>query len=117
MKKSNKKQIILLDEPTASLDENNIELMLKTIRDLSSQGISFIISTHNDKIVEFSDTVYEIENCNLNKLNIKEQERSLGDVIDMHINKPKNIMYFRFKNFRLIVLLISICIFGLEQRK
>ncbi len=107
-----KKQIILLDEPTASLDENNIELLLKTIRDLSSQGISFIISTHNDKIVEFSDTVYEIENCNLNKLNINEQERSSGDVIDMHINKPKNIMYFRFKNFRLIVLLISICIFG-----
>ena len=39
--------ILVLDEPTASLDFGNQRLILETIRHLSDQGLSIILSTHH----------------------------------------------------------------------
>ena len=40
-------EIILLDEPTASLDPENADALEKTLFDLSSKGITIIVSTHD----------------------------------------------------------------------
>ncbi len=40
-------EIILLDEPTASLDPKNTELLEKTLDQLSAAGITLIVSTHD----------------------------------------------------------------------
>ena len=40
-------EMILLDEPTASLDPENADVLEQILRDLSSEGISIVISTHD----------------------------------------------------------------------
>lgn len=40
-------RIMLLDEPTASLDPENIQLLEKTLEQLEQQGITLVISTHD----------------------------------------------------------------------
>lgn len=39
--------IILLDEPTASLDPENMEVLEQTLDDLSLSGITLVVSTHD----------------------------------------------------------------------
>lgn len=43
-------QIIILDEPTSSLDYKNQELVLKTLGDLQNKGKTIIFSCHNPSI-------------------------------------------------------------------
>lgn len=43
-------KIILADEPTGSLDENNVKLVLDLLKDLNKKGLTVIIVTH-DKFV------------------------------------------------------------------
>jgi cobalt/nickel transport system ATP-binding protein len=40
-------EVILLDEPTASLDPQNVDALEKTLDELSSKGIAIIVSTHD----------------------------------------------------------------------
>ncbi len=47
-------RVLVLDEPTASLDSNETELLFQIIRDLKSHGIAIVFITH------FIDQVYEI---------------------------------------------------------
>ena len=47
-------RVLVLDEPTASLDANETELVFKIMRDLKSDGIAIVFITH------FIDQVYRI---------------------------------------------------------
>lgn len=47
-------KVLILDEPTSSLDENEVQLLFKLMRDLKSQGVGIIFITH------FLDQVYEV---------------------------------------------------------
>ncbi|RQW64749.1 sugar ABC transporter ATP-binding protein [Vibrio viridaestus] len=47
-------KVLILDEPTASLDTNEVKLLFRIMRELKAQGISLIFITH------FLDQVYEI---------------------------------------------------------
>ncbi|MBD7914596.1 sugar ABC transporter ATP-binding protein [Clostridium sp. Sa3CUN1] len=49
-----KAKILILDEPTASLDEKEVEKLFEIMRNLKSQGIGIIFVTH------FLDQVYEV---------------------------------------------------------
>jgi putative ABC transport system ATP-binding protein len=45
-------QLVLADEPTANLDGENAEILLKLMRDLNqNQGITFVFSTHDPRVV------------------------------------------------------------------
>lgn len=51
-------KLIVMDEPTSSLAKKEIEQLFKTIRDLQSEGVSFIFISHKlDEIFEISDEV------------------------------------------------------------
>jgi simple sugar transport system ATP-binding protein len=47
-------RVLVLDEPTASLDANETTLLFKIVRDLKARGIAIVFITH------FIDQVYEI---------------------------------------------------------
>ena len=47
-------RVLVLDEPTASLDANEVALLFKILRDLKARGIAIVFITH------FLDQVYQI---------------------------------------------------------
>ena len=47
--------IILADEPTASLDNENKKIVLNTLKELRNMGKTIIIVSHDDEVREFSD--------------------------------------------------------------
>ncbi|RJT91887.1 ATP-binding cassette domain-containing protein [Cryobacterium melibiosiphilum] len=53
-------QIVLADEPTASLDHGNSEMVIGALRDLADGGAAVVISTHDDRIIEASDGVVRL---------------------------------------------------------
>ena len=49
--------ILLYDEPTNNLDEDNIELVTKIIKDINNQGLSLIMVSHSsilDNIMKYN---------------------------------------------------------------
>lgn len=58
-----KPEVMLFDEPTASLDPANVELLEQTLKRLSDEGMTLLISTHDvdfawrwaERILVFSD--------------------------------------------------------------
>ena len=51
-------KVIILDEPTSSLTDREIELMFKTIRIMKSEGCSFIYITHKlSEVFEIADRI------------------------------------------------------------
>ena len=51
-------RLIIMDEPTSSLDSNETEHLFATIRDLKSKGVSIIYISHRmEEIFEICDTV------------------------------------------------------------
>ena len=52
-----KPSILLYDEPTNNLDDYNIELVTKIIKDINDQGLSLIMVSHNsilDNIAKYN---------------------------------------------------------------
>lgn len=56
-------EVLMLDEPTASLDEKTSEILIKNLIDFSKKrGISLVIITHNLKLAErYSERIIEVE--------------------------------------------------------
>ena len=54
-------EVILADEPTSDLDDENGELVLKLLKDLSRKGNKgLLIVTHDRETNEFADTAYRM---------------------------------------------------------
>ncbi len=60
-----KSKIILADEPTGSLDEKTELDILNIFSKLKNSGITLIIVTHNKKVANNCDLVYELKNKSL----------------------------------------------------
>ncbi|OSS41599.1 ABC transporter, ATP-binding protein [Desulfurella amilsii] len=55
----NNPKVIITDEPTSNIDENNAKLLMSLLRDLQqSFNTTVVISTHSNKIARFCDTTY-----------------------------------------------------------
>lgn len=54
--------IILCDEPTASLDSDSIEVVLKELRDLADSGKAVAVVTHDPRLEGFADRTIRLEN-------------------------------------------------------
>lgn len=54
-------QLIILDEPTNSLDESSVELLKKVIKELKSQGCLLMVSSHDREFLcDISDEIYSV---------------------------------------------------------
>ncbi|MCE0495972.1 galactofuranose ABC transporter, ATP-binding protein YtfR [Vibrio salinus] len=59
-------KVLILDEPTASLDANEVQLLFKIMNDLRGKGISLIFITHFlDQVYEISDRITVLRNGEL----------------------------------------------------
>lgn len=57
---ANNPTIILADEPTGNLDEDNEKLIFKILKILSKQGKCVIVVSHSNEIKEYADVIYNI---------------------------------------------------------
>ena len=58
----NKPQIILADEPTANLDHESADIVLKSFRRLCSQeNTTAIIATHDPAVLEYCDRIITMQ--------------------------------------------------------
>jgi polar amino acid transport system ATP-binding protein/putative ABC transport system ATP-binding protein len=61
------KPLVLMDEPTSSLDEGAIELLLQTIR--SMKGTTFVTASHNVTWVNNADRIIDLATFNQKSAN------------------------------------------------
>ncbi|MGL4382756.1 MAG: ATP-binding cassette domain-containing protein, partial [Bacilli bacterium] len=52
--------IILADEPTSNLDKENFKTVIDSFIELVSKGKTIIVATHDERMYQFADKVYEI---------------------------------------------------------
>ena len=90
------KDIIILDEPTASLDKKNIDLLKDLLLSLKDKTI--ILTIHTPEILEICHVIYKIENqaflCQ--KKDIDDQQE-IQNVSTCH-HQFSFIKYFRYKS-------------------
>lgn len=90
------KDIIILDEPTASLDKKNTDLLKDLLLSLKDKTI--ILTTHTPEILEICHVIYKIENqaflCQ--KKDIDDQQE-IQNVSTCH-HQFSFIKYFRYKS-------------------
>lgn len=61
-----KAKVLILDEPTSSLDENEVQLLFSVMRDLKADGLGIIFITHFlDQIYAISDRMTILRNGHL----------------------------------------------------
>ena len=67
-------KVLLLDEPTAALDGITTKKIMNLLKDLTKEGITVVIVSHNEKIIDkYSDNKIELKNrkelSNKNRIN------------------------------------------------
>ena len=63
----NNPKIILADEPTGNLDENNEKMIFQILKDLSKEGKCVIVVSHSNEIKSYADKIIKITNGKLVK--------------------------------------------------
>ena len=103
-------QLIVLDEPTSSLSDNEIENLFRIIRDLQKKGITFIYISHRmEEIQEIGDTASVLRDGeyigyipDLRHINMDEIIKMIvGRTLDAKFpynNAKKGDVYFEVKN-------------------
>ena len=61
----NEPRVIIADEPTSSLDDDNANSILNLFQDLKRDGYSIIVATHDKRFIEKSDNSFKLYNKNL----------------------------------------------------
>lgn len=56
--------IILIDEPTNNLDEENIKFILNAIVELKKEGKTIVIVSHAKQLLDISDNILRMEDIN-----------------------------------------------------
>lgn len=56
-----KPEVIMADEPTADLDEENTRLVMELLRARSESGCSVLVVTHDREVMPYADTIYHMD--------------------------------------------------------
>ena len=62
--------LVVLDEPTTSLDQSAIIALLNTLKELKGKKTIIIVS-HEKKILKFCDDIYSVKKRNLKKISYR----------------------------------------------
>ena len=93
-------RILVLDEPTSSLDEDEVQKLFTLMRELKSRGVGIIFVTHFlDQVYEISDRITvlrngefigEYEASKLPQLDLvaKMMGKALDDIADFKVHEP-----------------------------
>ena len=63
----NNPKIILTDEPTGNLDEDNEKMIFQFLKDLSKEGKCVIVVSHSNEVKSYADKIIKIANGKLVK--------------------------------------------------
>ncbi len=55
-------ELIILDEPTASLDEHHTDRIIQLIDQLLKEDKTLLVTTHDEKLIQKADVLYHINN-------------------------------------------------------
>ena len=103
--------LIIMDEPTASLDEESKKSIFFILQELKKQNKYIILTTHDKELIAQCDVIYKIEN----QLLITDHHQKLADkknkIEPYHINV--NRRYFLYKNKRQWFQFIMMSLLGL----
>ncbi len=61
----NNPEILLADEPTGNLDEDNEKIVLETLQKLKNEGKTIVLITHNPDLAKFADRTIILQHGNL----------------------------------------------------
>lgn len=90
-------RLLLLDEPTAHLDEENAQSIVKILHTLKEQGFMIVVASHHPDLYQ-ADHVYEIENKKIMDVNYKEHKEKLTDHGHEHLGRKK----FSYLNYAIL---------------
>ncbi|HJW65667.1 MAG TPA: ABC transporter ATP-binding protein [Candidatus Bathyarchaeia archaeon] len=62
---ANDPPLLLADEPTGNLDAVNAQKIIDILRTLKEKGKTVIVSTHDERIIQFADQTFRLENGGL----------------------------------------------------
>ena len=68
------REIILGDEITAALDQENKAIVRRLMRQCADEGKTVILVTHDEEVTEMADRVYQLSHCELQLLKQTEEE-------------------------------------------
>ncbi|MBB6174867.1 putative ABC transport system ATP-binding protein [Nocardiopsis mwathae] len=55
-----KPSLVLADEPTGALDEDNGRMVIDTLRQMADEGCAVVVATHNDDVRDACDEVFDV---------------------------------------------------------
>lgn len=56
-----KPRIVFADEPTASLDDENSQFVMRILQSLKNKGVTVIVVTHDKGLLPYFDKVIELK--------------------------------------------------------
>lgn len=87
---------LLLDEPTASLDEHTKKIVIQCLKEYVQLGHCIIVATHDPLIIDNADVVYEfMKQC---LIKTKESRSSITSIKEVEDIKIKNYYFSRLLN-------------------
>ncbi|MCF6466225.1 sugar ABC transporter ATP-binding protein [Clostridium sp. Cult2] len=88
-------KIIVMDEPTSSLTEKEVEFLFKTINNLRNQGVGIVYISHRlDEIFEISDRVTVIRDGEYVGT-VRTKETNVDELISMMVGRELKNYYIR----------------------
>ncbi len=66
--------LILADEPTSDLDEENTRLVLELLKETAGEGAAVLVITHDSQVLDYADAVYRMKDGTLEREMRKENE-------------------------------------------
>ena len=97
----NNPSIILADEPTGALDEDNSKLILDILKEINKEGKLVIVVTHSKKVINYSTRVITLKNGKV--FSDKKLKKVKESNIEHIPNKENNFLYLfkhAIKNFK-----------------
>lgn len=71
-------EVILADEPTADLDEENTEIVLKILRRAADEGRAVLIVTHDQAVMEYADDTFYMRD---GRIEIGSYQKTIDNVV------------------------------------
>lgn len=87
----NNTPVLLLDEPTAYLDNERSHSVLKLLQKITNEGKTVVISSHDDTVKEYADILYQIKDCQI----ISDKQCEESQTIS-HVEKPSKHYYISY---------------------
>ncbi len=114
---SNNPEILLCDEPTASLNEENAKLIMDILKKESLKRLVIIVSHDQKLLKEYADYIYELKNNKINLI-LKKEIKNTPEINEKKtLNKLKFsfiIKYifakFKSKKWQTFICLFTLCI-------